>query len=169
MSLKLHVFQTQLFVALCIGARKPRIYPFNFFFGSHNSQQAVCQQCFHTIVTERSRHLPHYECTYVIRQDSTLFGLRVGILDMHWRSSKNLWIPQHSIDGAKILSSHCFFLICNIFNVLTRYEVKLVCMCVLHVGPFRGAACDNIGFPDDGRPGVPKYLVRKWRVNCVIY
>jgi len=42
-----------------------------FFFVSHNSQRAVGHQCFHTILTESSRHLPRSECTYVIRQDST--------------------------------------------------------------------------------------------------
>jgi hypothetical protein len=129
------------------------------------------------MVTERSRHLPSSECTYVIRQDATLFGLRVGLLDIHWRSGEKLWTPQLSINGAHILSN----VFKNIFHILIFHEVKLcsdwnwcvcvcVCVCVSYeLDQFRGPACVSIGFPDVGTPGVPKHVVRKWCVDCVIF
>jgi hypothetical protein len=43
-----------------------------------------------------------------------------------------------------------------------------VCVCVLRVGPIRGVACVNIGFRDDGTPGVPKHIIRKRCVDCAI-
>jgi hypothetical protein len=102
----------------------------HLFFGSHNSEQAVRQQCFHTTVRERSRHLPSSDCcTYVIRQDSTLFGIWFGIPDMHWRFSKNLWTPQHSINWAKILFIHLIFMDPCIVNDLL--EIPTSCSFVV--------------------------------------
>ena len=42
--------------------------------------------------------------------------------------------------------------------MLTRCEVKLVCMCVLRVATIRGAACVNIGFSDDGTPVLSEHI-----------
>ena len=53
--------------------------------------------------------------------------------------------------------------------MITCHEVKMVCMCLLRVGPIRGAACVNVGFPDNGTTVVPKHVVRKRCVDCVIY
>ena len=77
--------------------------------------------------------------------------------------------PQHRLNGApNTLYLYCFY----ICNVLTFYEVKLYfdwnsCAPVFcKLGQVRGAACVNIGLPDDGTPGVPKHVGRIYCVDC---